>query len=163
RILVQKMRLLASRTGEQRPSDAELAAFYTAHRGEYRAPDRVSFWHVFVASPDAEARLASLRSSAAAPRDVVRHGDAFPVPAHVAGRSRWQAEKLFGADLAAAVAEAEIGTWIGPVRSPYGRHLVWIEAREGGSSPPLAAVRDRVLERWQDEQRALRVGALLHD
>src|SRR5262249_56330984 len=47
RILVQKMRLLASRTGERRPTDAELADFYAAHREDYRPPDRVPFWHVF--------------------------------------------------------------------------------------------------------------------
>src|SRR5204863_8312894 len=48
RILVQKMRLLAARTGERRPSDADLDAFYADHRNEYRPPDRVTFWHIFV-------------------------------------------------------------------------------------------------------------------
>jgi hypothetical protein len=49
------------------------------------------------------------------------------------------------------------------VPSPYGRHLVWIEAREPGAAPPLAAVRGQVLERWQDEQRKRRVLDLLRD
>src|SRR5437870_9429005 len=50
RLLVQKMRLLAARTGERPPSDADLEAFYADHRNEYRPPDRVTFWHVFLAS-----------------------------------------------------------------------------------------------------------------
>src|SRR5207249_154686 len=58
---------------------------------------------------------------------------------------------------------AETRTWIGPVPSPYGLHLVWVEARVPGTPPPFEAVRERVLERWQDEQRGLRVVALLRD
>jgi hypothetical protein len=160
RILVQKMRLLASRTGERRPTDAELAEFYAAHREEYRPPDRVTFWHVF-ARPGGETALA--RARADTPEAAVRHGDSFAVPPHVIAYSPAQVEKVFGAEIAQAVAREEPRTWIGPLASPYGLHLVWIEAREPGTPPPLAAVRERLVERWQDEQRTLRVGALLQD
>jgi hypothetical protein len=158
RILVQKMRLLASRTGERPPSDAELAAFYADHREDYRPPDRITFWHVF-ARRGAEAVLA--RARADAPADAVRHGDSFAIPPHVVGQSAAQVEKVFGAEIARTVARAETGTWIGPLPSPYGLHLVWVEAREPGTPPPLAAVRERLVERWQDEQRGLRVTAML--
>jgi hypothetical protein len=162
RILVQKMRLLASRTGERQPSDAELEAFYAEHRDEYRPPDRVSFWHVFARrGTDPEALVARVRG--AAPEDAVREGDSFFVPAHVVAQSSSQVEKLFGAELARTVERAETRTWIGPVRSPYGRHLVWIEKRERGTPPALAAVRGQLVERWQDEQRSGRVVALLRD
>ena len=161
RILVQKMRLLAARTGERRPSDTELAAFYAEHRDEYRPPDRVSFWHVFVhGGTDAEALLARIRGHAP---DAVRRGDSFAVPPHLIAQSPSQVEKLFGAELARTVERAETRTWIGPVPSPYGLHLVWVEARVPGTPPPFEAVRERVLERWQDEQRGLRVVALLRD
>ena len=171
RILVQKMRLIAARTGEERPSDAALEAFYAEHQDEYRSPDRVSFWHVFLASSvhgdatmsDAAAQLAHLQRQAQSPAAAVRQGDSFSVPPHVVGQSPAQVAKLFGAELATTVERAEIRTWIGPVRSPYGVHLVWIEAREAGAAPPFAAVRQRVLERWQDERRARRVAALLHE
>jgi hypothetical protein len=162
RILVQKMRLLAARTGERHPSDAELEAFYAEHRDEYRPPDRVTFWHVFVhGGTDAEALLARIRADA--PEDAVRQGDSFVVPPHVIAQSPSQVEKLFGAELARTVERAEARTWIGPVRSPYGLHLVWMETRVPGTPPPFEAVRERVVERWQDEQRGLRVVALLRD
>ena len=160
RILVQKMRLLASRTGERRPTDADLADFYAAHREEYRPPDRVTFWQVFARRSD-EAQL--VRARADAPEAAVRHGDSFAVPPHVIAYSAAQVEKVFGAEIATAVMREAAHTWIGPLPSPYGVHLVWIEAREPGTPPPLAAVRERLVERWQDEQRAVRVGALLHD
>jgi len=105
RILVQKMRLLAARTGERHPSDAELEAFYAEHRDEYRPPDRVTFWHVFVhGGTDAEALLARIRADA--PEDAVRQGDSFSVPPHVIAESPSQLEQLFGAELAMAVQRA---------------------------------------------------------
>jgi parvulin-like peptidyl-prolyl isomerase len=81
----------------------------------------------------------------------------------VTAYSAAQVEKVFGAEIAAAVTHEATGTWIGPLPSPYGLHLVWVEAREPGTPPPLAAVRDRLVERWQDEQRTLRIGALLQE
>lgn len=162
RMLVQKMRLVAARTGERRPSDDELEAFYAEHRDEYRPPDRVSFWHVFVRrGTDAGPLFARVRGEA--PEDAVRQGDSFAVSPHVIAQSPSQVEKLFGAELARTVERAETRTWVGPVRSPYGLHLLWIEAREAGTAPPLGAVHERVVERWQDEQRARRVVALLQD
>jgi peptidyl-prolyl cis-trans isomerase C len=171
RILVQKMRLLVARADETAPGDAVLAAFYAAHRDDYRAPDRLTFWHVFLASSvhgdataaDARALAARLRRDGVAPAVAVRAGDAFVAPPRLVAQSPAQLERLFGPAFAAAVARAEPGGWIGPVASPYGTHVVWIETREPGATPPLDAVRSRVLERWHDEQRARRVTALLHE
>lgn len=171
RILVQKMRLLAARIDERVPSDAELAVFYADHRDAYRPPDRSSFWHVFLASsvrgartaPDAEALLARLRGEERTPAEAVRQGDSFVVPPHVVAQPRPQVEKLFGAEFATAIQRARTHAWIGPVPSPYGMHLVWVEAREPGTPPPFEAVRGRVLERWQDEHRTRRLAGLLRD
>ena len=162
RILVQKMRLLASRTGERRPSDVELESFWAVHRDEYRPPDRVSFRHVFVRDPAvAEAVFARVRGEASA--TAVRLGDSFVVPGRVVAQSPAQIEKVFGADVARTLADGETRTWLGPVRSPYGLHLLRIDAREPGTTPALAAVRERLVERWQNEQRMRRVVALLGD
>src|SRR5207245_4561363 len=79
RILVQKMRLLAARTGERPPSDADLEAFYADHRNEYRPPDRVTFWHIFVhGGTDAEGLLAHVRGPA--PASARRPAEASPAP-----------------------------------------------------------------------------------
>lgn len=158
RLLVQKMRLLAARLGEQPPSDQALAAFYTAHAGDYAAPARATFRHVFFANrPGVDAFAAA----GAALADAGVAGDAFPVPPRVVGYSHAQIAKLFGADFADAVATLEPGGWRGPIASPYGAHLVWVESRDAGAPPPLDAVRGQVTERWLAEQRELRVATLL--
>ena len=171
RILVQKMRLLAARTAERPPSDGELEAFYAAHRDAYRAPDRVSFWHLFVSSErhgraaiaDASTLLDAIRHDRLTPEQAVLRGESFASPPHLVGQSDAQIAKLFGPAVAAALVAGQPERWLGPVSSPYGVHLVWIEAREPGTVPPLTLVRGRVLERWHDEQRAALVAALLRE
>src|SRR5262249_37078378 len=142
-----------------------------AHRDDYRPPARLSFWHVFLASAvhggdatrEAEAILARLRAGTSAPADGARLGDSFVVPPHVVAQSPAQVAKLFGPAFASTVQEAEAGAWIGPVASPFGVHLVWIEAREPGAPPGLDAVKGQVLERWQDEQRTRRQRELVRE
>jgi hypothetical protein len=171
RMLVQKMRLLATHVDEQPPTASELDAFYAAHRDEYRAPERVTFWHVFVSSDvhgpsarrDAEAVRDALEHAGRPPVGAMAAGDAFPAAPHVIGKSTTEIAKLFGTAFAAAVARVEPGTWSGPLDSPYGAHLVWVERREASVAPPLEAVRSRVVERWRDERRARRLVELLHD
>ena len=171
RILVQKMRLLASRAGEQEVGDDELRAFYAQHQDEYRLPQRVSMWHVFLASQRhggtatdaAERLLAELRSRPLDPAAAARRGDPFPLPPHLTGQSRPQLEKVFGASVADAILRGQAQTWLGPLASPYGAHLVWIEALETSAPPPFESVRGQVLERWHEQRRAERLAQLIRE
>ena len=171
RILVQKMRLLASRVGEEDVDDDMLRAFYARHQADYQLPERASVWHVFLASPrhgegadgTGEQRLAELRSGPTDPRIAVRRGDPFPLPPHLVGQSRQQLEKVFGAGFADQVMRGPVGSWLGPLASPYGVHLVWIEDRTSSAPPPFDSVRGRVLESWREERRAERLAQLIRE
>ncbi len=169
RILVQKMRLLAARTDDASPPDDTLRAYYDRHRDDYRAPDRVSFWHVFFANGrgdprhDAALLRASLERRPMAPEAAARQGDAFPLPPWIAAQAPRQLEKSFGAAFTAELERATPQTWVGPLASPYGVHLVWVASREAGGVPPFETVRARVVERWKDERRRARVVELLRD
>lgn len=169
RILVQKMRLLAARANEQPPDDATLRAYYQQHQGDYTPPARLDLWHVFLSTSahgdattaDAQALLTRFQQQFTAPIDAVRAGETFVVPSHLRGQSPAQLEKLFGPAFVARVTDAPTTTWIGPVPSSFGAHVVWIDAREPGTPPPFDAVQQRVRERWQDERRRARLAALL--
>jgi parvulin-like peptidyl-prolyl isomerase len=65
-------------------------------------------------------------------------------------------ERVFGAAFARAVAAAPVGEWSGPVRSPYGAHLVFVRARTDRRVPALAAVRGRALNAFLRERGAAR-------
>jgi peptidyl-prolyl cis-trans isomerase C len=164
RMLVQKMRLLAARTGERPPSDDELRAFYAAHAAEYRTPERVTLWQVFLAdaAPErGERLLTELRRDAVPPEEAVRRGDAFAAPARLRSQSPADLARRFGPGFADALAGARVGEWTGPVSTVYGTHLVWIEARVPGGAPALHDLRGQLRERWLEEQRARRLADML--
>lgn len=171
RILVHKIRLLASRVDADEASDAELRAFHARHADLYRLAERVSLWHVFVArdehgadaESDAAARLARFRAQQMPPAEAAREGDSFPMPARLAAQSRPQLAKLFGTAFADAALAAPEGAWSGPLASPYGLHLVWVERREPGAPTPFEEVRGRVREAWREERSAERLAALLRE
>lgn len=166
RILVQKMRLLAARSGEDQVDEQSLRDFYARHHDDYRAPDRISLWHLYVGAAraaEAELLLARATGGELAPADAVRGGDPFPQPPHLVDQSQQQLTKLFGADVTTRLLAAPAGTWVGPLRSPLGVHVFWIERRVGGATPSFDAVRGRVLEAWRQQERATRLAALLRD
>ena len=164
RILVQKMRLLAAREGEGDVDDATLRDYYTRHRDAYRAPARLTAWHVYLTADRADAATALLAAARAGEVDgpgAADRGDPFPQPPHLVAQSPQQLSKLFGADVAAHLLAAPAQSWVGPLRSPLGTHLFWIESSELAAAPNLAAVRGRVLEAWRQERRAQRLAQLL--
>jgi hypothetical protein len=164
RILVQKMRLLAERADERPPSDDVLRAYWAAHAAEYRGPARTTLWQVFLADAApgaAERRLAELRRDGVPPADAVRRGDTFAAPPHLERQSAADLTRRFGRGFADAVAAAPVGAWSGPIATPYGAHLVWVEARTPTELPPLDVVRGQLRERWLAEQRTRRLADTL--
>ena len=157
RRLVQKMEfLLRSELALEEPDDAALQALLEARPERFRQPARVAFRHVFFdgerredATGDARAALERLREGGAptdpAPGDPFLLGAAFalaPLERHAA---------QLGAPFAAGLERASVGTWTGPLESPYGAHLVAVTEREDARLPELAAVRGAVRELWREE------------
>jgi hypothetical protein len=164
RQLVEMMRLASGRVGpEDLPSEADLQAYLAQQAGEFAQPARARLTHIFLSAAtrgaalpaDAAALLAALRASGTPPDQAVRGGDVFIRGADFDAPPA-ELERVFGAGFAAAVDAAVPGGWIGPVRSAYGLHLVWVHAREPARTPALAAVRGRVLHRWLRERSAAR-------
>jgi hypothetical protein len=167
-LLVEKMRLLLKRT----PSDAalddrELQAYLDAHAASFVQPARVSVTVVTLSRAarggalegDATRLLARLRAETPTPADAVRRGDAFPQGARLRAQSAQDLARVFGPDFAAAVLPLPVGTWVGPLPSPYGLHLVLVEERQAPRTPELADVRARVRGRLLEERQEARVAA----
>jgi parvulin-like peptidyl-prolyl isomerase len=53
-----------------------------------------------------------------------------------------------------SLAQAAAGSWVGPLRSAYGLHLVFVTAVEPAALPPFEAVRPAVEREWFAEHRA---------
>jgi hypothetical protein len=171
RLVVRKMRFVVSNAGETTPDDATLRAYLARHGEDYRAPARVTFRHAFfshgergdAAGEEAAALAERLRREEAGPDALAGWGDAFPLATSMRSVSAREVSKAFGADIAAALFDAPVATWVGPLRSPYGAHVVWVESHEPPALPGLAAVRGQILERWRSEQRDRRFADALRE
>jgi hypothetical protein len=140
------------------PQEAELRAYLQAHPEKFRTQSLISFRQVFVSmnrgsTAEADARQILARLVSAAPRaadggDTLLLGEGF---------SRTPLDRiaaLFGEDFAQAIKEATPGSWVGPLRSAYGLHLVLVTAVEPAALPPFAQVRAAVEREWFAERRA---------
>jgi peptidyl-prolyl cis-trans isomerase C len=158
------MRLAAEWLGpDDRPSGDQLEAYLAAHAADFAEPARMRLTQVFLSSDvhggaleaDARALLAALSRGPTPPEEAVSRGDAF-IRGATFDATRAELERTFGAELAAGVEAAPAGRWVGPLRSGYGLHLVWVHGRQPGRTPPLAEVRGRVAQAWLRERREQR-------
>jgi peptidyl-prolyl cis-trans isomerase C len=152
RRIVQKMQfLMQDLNAPSEPSQAQLERYFRAHASRYVTPPRVTFSHIFFSADrngDAAARaraaavLAKLSSATTRAPD---RGDPFPDLYDFSAYEPEQVYRLFGhTPFADAVFSASPGHWVGPVRSGYGWHLIFIDARQALAHPALATVREAV-------------------
>jgi peptidyl-prolyl cis-trans isomerase C len=69
----------------------------------------------------------------------------------------------FGAELARVAMTAPERRWSEPVVSPYGWHLVQVEARTEERLPPLDAIRGQVRYAWRSDHARQAVAAAIRD
>src|ERR1700732_5319326 len=131
RRLRQKMEFLFEDTVPP-PQEPELRAYFAAHADKFLAQPLISFRQVFVsmnrggtAEADARQILARLVSTAPGAAD--------------GGRAA-----RVGEDFARAIAQAAPGSWVGPLRSSYGLHLVQVTEVEPATLPLFEDVRPAV-------------------
>jgi hypothetical protein len=157
RRLRQKMEFLFEDTVPA-PQDPELRAYFAAHADRFRTQPLISFRQVFVsmnrgsvAESDARqilTRLASAAPGATGGGDTLLLGEGFsPTPLD-------RIAALFGDDFAHSIAQAPPGSWVGPLRSSYGLHLVRVTAVESAALPLFEDVRPAVEREWFAEHRA---------
>jgi len=163
RRLTQKLEFLTQDLATATPpSDEELKAYFDQHRDEYRAPDLITFTHVFLdpdkrgdaTLDDAKAIKAQL---VARGEDAARKGEAlgdrFMLQNYYPERSQAEISKLFGSEFARSLFELEPGDWHGPVLSGYGTHLVFVHGLATAPDPEFTAVKQRVLQDWGTKKR----------
>ena len=150
--LRNKMLAVAGAEAEAaQPSDAELQALLDADPARYAAPPRYRLEQIYL-GPDAPA----LRAAAAAEIGRIPKGarpgittQPLPLPGRFDDASQTDLAEQLGDDFATALARLPVGTWMGPVVSGFGLHLVRIDQRVQPPPPRLADVRQRLENDWR--------------
>ncbi len=162
RRMAQKLEFLTRDiAGLQEPEEGELEQYFEENRDQYKAPDLLTFSHVFL-DPDVrgdatldDAALLLAELQAAGPPDSTAPdlGDRFMLQNYYPQKSELNIRKLFGTGFSEAIMPLEAGQWHGPVLSGYGTHLVYVYALKKAPLPLLKDVRDMVLQNWQVDQQ----------
>jgi len=160
RRLRQKMEFISDGAGEVEPTDQQLQAFLEEYAQSFAEPARLRLQQVFVSAARGEGagaeaqRLLALLNAPDSRVDPGELGDPTLLPARLTDVSAREVARTFGEAFVAPLEEAPVGTWVGPIRSGYGLHLVRIEGREPGRLPALAEIRPAVVREWQAVQSA---------
>ena len=142
-------------------SNQELQVHLMAHADRFRSESLVSFEQVFL---DPARRGDRLNRDAAAFKAQLNSNGQGLNPSALGDplamiESRWSEERRselvaqFGSTFTDALLEQPRGSWVGPIPSAYGMHLVRVSAVKPGALPPLEQVLDAVQRDWQADQR----------
>jgi hypothetical protein len=164
RRLAQKLEFLTEDTARIRdPTAQELEAWFARNAGQFAAPGRVTFRHVYFspdqrgarAAADAASALAILSGMPAPATELPALGDRFFDRSYYAERTPDEVAALFGTEFSRSLYRLPSGTWQGPIESGLGWHLVWIDALWPRHVPSFAeADPEQVKAAWIDAQRA---------
>jgi len=160
RRMQQKMEFVTEPSDELlQPSDETLRAYLNENKTKFRVEPKIAFDQVFLnpnkpgeAAVRAAQTLELLRTtrSDAKSADV---GDPTLLPDQLALSSLSGVARSFGDAFAANLTDLPENEWAGPIKSPYGLHLVRVTERVEGYDPELADIRDAVLQKWRTETR----------
>jgi hypothetical protein len=162
RRIAQKVEIFSETLAPYATTDEELETWLADNMDIYRVPPKFTFRQVFFDpgrhGDEVDAVIAAARATLESdPGAFV--GDATMLPAREQNVDGSQVARAFGMEFAAALEAAETGAWVGPLRSGFGLHLVYVEAREEGREPALdevrsAVERDFIAERINDTRDA---------
>lgn len=162
RRLMQKMEFLSNDLAElNKPDEKILNAYFLKHQDKYELPAQISFTHIYF-SPDKHGRsiiqvsgnlLDELRNASPRVLSAPDRGDSIMLPSNFSLETPFEIARLFGQEFTEKLLKAEINTWLGPIKSGYGIHLVRISEKVDARTPELSSVIDQVRADWMFEQQ----------
>lgn len=160
RRLVQVMeQLLLSYHPPRPPTEADLVAEFEARTEELRRPPRYSIEHVYFNAAregEADAAIATIREQQLDAQAALELSSPFLPGYRFTRQSPDQLARQFGSEFVANLQASNplAGSWVGPIRSTYGLHYVWVSEVEPGRDATLEEVREQLLRDLQSRASA---------
>jgi hypothetical protein len=151
-----KLEFILEDLSSQDPGDAQLQDFLQQNAADFRRDALVSFRQVYL-NPDKRAQLPDdaqqllVQLNNGANAEML--GDPTMAPRAYDRARQSEIARDFGVEFASEVARLPVGQWLGPIYSPFGAHLLRIDARVEARLPQLAEIRDEVLRDYVADQR----------
>jgi hypothetical protein len=168
RRLVQVMEhLMLASNPPPAPTEVEIAAEFAQRREELRRPPRYSIEHIFFnreREDQVDSVIARIRTAQLTPQQARDLSSPF-LPGYVfTQQSPDQLARHFGVEFVENLqnAKPQTGQWVGPLRSTYGLHYVWVEAMEPSRDAALEEVRTELLRDLESRARDSALGESLN-
>ena len=147
RRLVQKYQFITEDEALNVPaSEEDLQRFFKENEEMYVTGPRITFKHIFFNSANETATPSHIRSLASKVNEEnwYSFGDPFPLTREFQVSTHSQIANVLGSQFLTALLDIEDGTWVGPIASTYGSHLVRIMDRRPAELQSFDDIRRRV-------------------
>lgn len=152
RRLVQKLKFVFEDLAETfDPKDDELTNYMQENQGKYQIPEMISFTHVYF-NPDkredvikeAKAVLSRLQAGGINAKEAISLADTIMMDASYSQKTPNEVARIFGREFSKELFSLQDKKWHGPIKSPFGVHLVYINNRVASRMPKFDRIRENV-------------------
>jgi hypothetical protein len=155
RRIVQKMDFITDSMTSAMPDEAALQAWLDEHPEDYLIPPQYSFKQIYFdparhTSDLEQVMLAALQKLLLG--DSIVNGDSSLLPASLDDTPEQLVSRTFGSKFAKELADLPLAEWVGPVRSGFGFHLVYVNKAIPGRAATLDEVRQAVENDLSNDQ-----------
>ena len=139
--------------GDGAPSAAEVQAYFERNRRRYEQPEQRRVRHVLCESEEKARSMAEMARSGQPIGDMARHFSIDAGSRAAGGDLGLLRRGELAGEVEDLVFAAKTGQVLGPVRSPFGWHVLMVESIEAGGAPDLASVRDEITSELAERRR----------
>ena len=163
RRLAQKLTFLRQESISNDPDNKALAAYYDSNVDAYKNPERFSFTHLYFSIEKDALERSKLALRKIKKGDNYSGADPFLLGKNFSNRSKKDIKKDFGINFLKAFDSSELNTWLGPITSSYGIHLVKILDKSESYLPTFAEIRPQVKIDYLLEERDAQIKGYLEE
>lgn len=150
RRLQMKMEFLTESGAEAaKPDDATLQAHLNAKSDRFVQPSLVAFDQILLEEGIGEDEVSKIKDKLSGGEPSENFARSSLLPSQFRLSPEKTVESTFGTGFFEAVFAFPIAEWSGPVRSPFGLHLVRVTQRREERLPALSEIREKVEEDWR--------------
>lgn len=162
RALISQMDLLgASQGSEEKPSKADVEAYYSLRQEKFLQPDQVSFYQIYFSQssqdPLSEEKAKSLTQdlnvNSVDPESAKGKGVVTMLPFETGLSDLSRIDNTFGQGFGETLNALPVEQWSGPVESSFGWHAIFISEKASGGPIPLDQIYDEVLRELEYEEK----------
>lgn len=152
RRLQMKMEFLTESGAEAaKPEDATLQAHLNAKSDRFAQPSLVAFDQILLEEGIGEDEVSKIKDKLSGGEPSENFARSSLLPSQFRLSPEKTVESTFGTGFFEAVFAFPVGEWSGPVRSPFGQHLVRVTQRREARLPALSEIRDKVEQDWRSD------------